>query len=56
MIEQLQDLIDRLALERQRLREQDASRFELEANRMRIVRAQADLSHAFVERYGRRAA
>lgn len=56
MIEQLQALIDELALERQRLRDGGASHDVLERNRLRLVRAQLALSYALIERYGARAA
>ena len=50
-VEQLQDLIDRLALERQRLRAAGAPARQLEANRRELVRSQWALSRALIHRY-----
>lgn len=43
--------IERLNLERQRLRDEAAAVDALELNRLEIVRAQWDLSRALIERY-----
>ena len=43
--------IERLNLERQELRERSAGANVLEENRLAIVHAQWDLSHALIERY-----
>jgi hypothetical protein len=48
-VEQLTDILRRLVLERQRLRESGAGRAELESNRLEIVFRQRELSHALIE-------
>jgi hypothetical protein len=50
-VEDLQRRIDVLTAERQRLRERRASVAALERNRLKIARAQWQLSHALIERY-----
>jgi hypothetical protein len=50
-VEDLQYSIDVLTAERQRLRERQASAAALERNRLKIARAQWELSHALIERY-----
>ena len=50
-VEALQRRLDRLNLERQALRADAAGAEELERNRLEIVAAQWDLSHALIERY-----
>jgi len=50
-VEALLEQISGLTAERQRLREQDAGVIRLERNRMKLVRAQWELSHALIERY-----
>jgi len=50
-VEALLDDISTLTAERQRLREQGAGHARLERNRIRLVRAQWELSHALIERY-----
>jgi len=50
-VEELQQLIARLAAERQRLREAGVERRLLEQNRSELVRAQQSLSLALIERY-----
>jgi hypothetical protein len=49
--EDLLERINELTLERQRLRSRAASPAVLEKNRLRIARAQWELSHALIERY-----
>ena len=46
-MEQISDL----TAERQRLRDQDAASARLERNRVKLARAQWELSHALIERY-----
>jgi hypothetical protein len=56
-VEELRELIERLVRERQQLRSAGASRRRLEANRLKLIRAQWALAGAFMERYrGREAA
>jgi hypothetical protein len=43
--------ISRLTAERQRLRDQAAGSGRLERNRVKLARAQWELSHALIERY-----
>ncbi len=50
-VEALQARIDELSRERQELRVAEAADAELERNRLEIVEAQWDLSHALVRRY-----
>ena len=50
-VEDLQQLIARLAAERQRLREAGAERPLLEQNRGELVHAQQSLSRALIERH-----
>lgn len=50
-VESLLDQIGGLTAERQRLREEGADGRRLEQNRLALVRAQWDLSHALIERY-----
>ena len=50
-IEALNARIGELVVERQRLRAVGAAESALERNRVRIARAQWELSHALVERY-----
>ncbi len=50
-VETLLDQIGHLQLERQELREREASREELEHNRRRLVACQWELAHAFIARY-----
>jgi hypothetical protein len=50
-VEDLQSSIDALTAERQRLREGRASAAALERNRVKIARAQWQLSYALIERY-----
>ncbi|MFL6037472.1 MAG: hypothetical protein ACJ74B_02445 [Gaiellaceae bacterium] len=50
-VEALLDEISGLTAERQRLRERSADAARLERNRVRLARAQWELSHAFIERY-----
>jgi hypothetical protein len=50
-VEVLMDEIGALTAERQRLREDGASSFRLERNRVKLARRQWELSHALIERY-----
>jgi len=50
-VEALLDDISGLTAERQRLREQGADVARLERNRVKLARAQWELSHALIERY-----
>jgi hypothetical protein len=50
-VETIIQQIDELAAERQRLRTHGAGADVLERNRLRIARAQWELSHALIERY-----
>jgi hypothetical protein len=50
-VEALLEEIAALTSERQRLRERDADAARLERNRVKLARAQWELSHALIERY-----
>jgi hypothetical protein len=50
-VEALFDEISGLTAERQRLRERGADATRLERNRVKLARAQWELSHALIERY-----
>jgi hypothetical protein len=50
-VEALLDEISGLTAERQRLRERGADAMRLERNRVKLARAQWELSHALIERY-----
>jgi hypothetical protein len=50
-VEDLLGQIGTLTTERQKLRESGASPVRLERNRIKLVRAQWELSHALIERY-----
>ncbi len=50
-VEDLLDQIGQLTAERQRLREGGADAQRLERNRIKLARAQWELSHALIERY-----
>ena len=50
-VESLLEQISDLTMERQRLREADASSARLERNRVKLARKQWELSHALIERY-----
>jgi hypothetical protein len=50
-VEALLDEISGLTAERQRLRERGAEPARLERNRVKLARAQWELSHALIERY-----
>jgi translation initiation factor 1 (eIF-1/SUI1) len=50
-VEALQARIDELALERQDLRARCAGEAALERNRIKLVRAQWELSHALIARH-----
>jgi hypothetical protein len=50
-VETIIQQINELAAERQRLRTRGAGADALELNRLRIARAQWELSHALIERY-----
>jgi hypothetical protein len=50
-VEDLQTLIGRLAVERQQLRDARADHDALERNRVDLVEAQRELSHALIARY-----
>jgi hypothetical protein len=50
-VETLLDQIGGLTAERQRLRDEGVDGRRLERNRLALVRAQWDLSHALIERY-----
>jgi hypothetical protein len=55
-VEVLLEDISRLTAERQRLRERGVDAMKLERNRVKLARAQWQLSHALIERYARHAA
>ena len=55
-VEALLDNISRLTGERQRLRERGVDSAKLERNRVKLARAQWELSHALIERYLHQAA
>jgi hypothetical protein len=50
-VEDLRAQIGALTAERQKLREDGASSARLERNRIKLVRAQWELSHALIERH-----
>jgi hypothetical protein len=50
-VEDLLGQISALTSERQKLREDGATSARLERNRIKLVRAQWELSHALIERY-----
>jgi hypothetical protein len=50
-VEALEARVAALALERQKLRAQDAPAAALERNRVELARAQWELSHALIERH-----
>jgi hypothetical protein len=50
-VEALMEQISDLTAERQRLRDHDAGSARLERNRVKLARAQWELSHALIERY-----
>jgi hypothetical protein len=50
-VEALLEEISGLTAERQRLRERGADATRLERNRVKLARAQWELSHALIERY-----
>jgi hypothetical protein len=50
-VEELQQRIDQLAVERQELRAGGAERERLEQNRAELVSAQWSLSHALIRRF-----
>jgi hypothetical protein len=50
-VEVLLDQISGLTTERQRLRERGVNGSRLERNRVKLARAQWELSHALIERY-----
>ena len=50
-VEALLEEISVLTAERQRLRERGAEHARLERNRVKLARAQWELSHALIERY-----
>jgi hypothetical protein len=50
-VEAVLDQISDLTSERQRLREQGVNGSKLERNRVKLARAQWELSHALIERY-----
>ena len=50
-VEDLLKQISALTAERQKLREDGATTARLERNRIKLVRAQWELSHALIERY-----
>jgi hypothetical protein len=54
-VEALLDEIGGLTAERQRLRERGADTVRLERNRVKLARAQWQLSHALIERHHRAA-
>jgi hypothetical protein len=55
-VEVLLEDISRLTAERQRLRERGVDAVKLERNRVKLARAQWQLSHALIERYLHQAA
>jgi hypothetical protein len=50
-VEALMEEISALTAERQRLRDQGVNGSRLERNRVKLVRAQWELSHALIDRY-----
>ncbi len=50
-VEVLLEQISRLTAERQRLRDEGANAARLERNRIKLARAQWELSYALIERY-----
>jgi hypothetical protein len=50
-VEALLEEISGLTAERQRLRERGVDQMRLERNRVKLARAQWELSHALIERY-----
>jgi FtsZ-binding cell division protein ZapB len=50
-VEELQEKIDRLTVERQDLRATGAERARIEENRIELVQAQWSLSHALIKRH-----
>jgi hypothetical protein len=50
-VETLSDQISDLTVERQKLRDTGADATRLERNRVKLARAQWELSHALIERY-----
>lgn len=50
-VEALMDEISGLTAERQRLRDRGVDAVRLERNRVKLARAQWELSHALIERY-----
>jgi hypothetical protein len=50
-VEALSVQISELTVERQRLRDQGADAKRLERNRVKLAKAQWELSHALIERY-----
>ena len=50
-VEDLLEQIARLTAERQKLREEGVGGERLERNRLKLARAQWELSHALIERY-----
>ena len=50
-VESLQEVVRMLVAARQALHAHDASRDELESNRLELVSRQQQLSHALIDRY-----